>query len=159
MWILWCCFKQLAVVKVFSHSKHMYSLTPVCFFYVLSNFAAMKNSLHANDINMASPLYELSDAVSGLKPTQMFCRTDHMCVVSLQCGSFHVFSELMTDLVTVWTHKVSLQCESSHVFSGLLSDCISCRSINTYKVFLQCVPSHVFSGVLSDWISCRSINT
>ncbi len=70
-------------------------------------------------MNVASPLYELSGAASGLKPTKMFCRTDHMCVVSLQCGSFHVFSELMTDRISchsVNTYKVSLQCESSHVF-------------------------------------------
>ncbi len=85
----------------------------------------MENSFHTNDMNVASPLYELSGVFSGLKPTKMSSRIDHMYEVSLQCGSFHVFSELTTDR-------------------------ISCHSVNTHKVFLQCGSSHVFSGVLTD---------
>ncbi len=30
---MWILFKSLSVIKVFSHSKHIYSLTPVCIFW------------------------------------------------------------------------------------------------------------------------------
>ncbi len=50
----------------------------------------MENSFHTNDMNVASPLYELSGVSSGLKPTKMSSRIDHMSIVSLQCGSLHV---------------------------------------------------------------------
>ncbi len=52
---------------------------------VLSNFVVMKNSFHTNDMNVASPLHEVSGVLSGLKATKMFCRTGHMSIVSLQC--------------------------------------------------------------------------
>ncbi len=34
----WCRFKQLGEVNVFSHSKHMYSLTPACLFWCSLKF-------------------------------------------------------------------------------------------------------------------------
>ncbi len=43
----------------------------------------MKNSFHTNDMNMASPLYELSGAASGLKLSKMFSRIDHRFLSSV----------------------------------------------------------------------------
>ncbi len=54
---------------------------------------------------------------------------------------------------------VSLQCGSSRVFSDVMTDWISCDSVNTCTVSLQCGSSHVFSDVMTDWISCDSVNT
>ncbi len=36
-------------------------------------------------MNMASPLYELLGAASGLNLSKMFCCTEHKCKVFLQC--------------------------------------------------------------------------
>ncbi len=54
---------------------------------VLLNSSAMKNSFHRKNMNVVSPLNELSGASSGLKPTQMLFHIDHIHAVSLQCGS------------------------------------------------------------------------
>ncbi len=79
-----------------SHTQSTYELFHQCVFSdVLSSSSAVKNSLRIKNMNVVSPLNELSGDPSGLKPTKMFFHIDHIHAVSLQCGSSCVSEGLM----------------------------------------------------------------
>ncbi len=115
VWILWCRFKCWDVIKVFSHSKHIWSLTPVCVFWCtfklcrckkvfpqkghecgfsfewtfrcLFKFEALKNVFpHWSHSCSFSPVWILMCILRVDDCVKLF-RTDHMRTVSLQCGS------------------------------------------------------------------------
>ncbi len=56
---------------------------------VLLNSAELKNSFHIKNMNVVSPLNELSGDPSGLKPIKMFFHIDHIHAVSFQCGCLY----------------------------------------------------------------------
>ncbi len=89
------------------------------------NFPPLENSFHIRNMNMASPPYELPGVSLGLLTQEMFCRIDHMHMAFLRCGfscehqdSFLMRNSFRTDHTCV----ASLQCGSAHVFSDVLTE-------------------------------------
>jgi len=111
--ILLCCFKCSAVIKVFSHSKHIYSLTPVCIFWWTFKFCSCEKLFPHKEhecgfsfewtfrcffrFEALKNVFPHWSHSCGFSPVWIFMcllrvdenssRTDHMWTVSLQCGS------------------------------------------------------------------------